>query len=777
MSRIWKDLNTGWSLTIAPNKEVKARGFDPHTLADLEAGGFDSIPARVPGNFELDLVEAGLAPDPYYAQNPFAFQQYENRHLWYATRFAAEDAGDANTFLRFEGIDTVADIWLNGSLLGHTDNMLIEHTFSVAGRLKGENELLVHIYPTTIVARDLHNTPYDYAQRYNYESLRLRKAASMFGWDIMPRFVSGGLWKPVSLIREPKERIEKLYLFTGALNMEKNTARLCAFFRIHTDEDYLRGLKLTLDGACGDSTFHVEQDIWHTGGKIRFMLEDPSLWWPRNAGEQALYTVTARLTRDGVLCDERRLRFGIRSVELIRTSTTDADGNGEFLFRINEKPIFCLGTNWVPLDAFPSRNAARLSAALELMEDVGCNMVRCWGGNVYENDAFYEFCDERGILVWQDFGMGCGVYPQDAAFAERLRVEAAAVIKRLRMHPSLVLWAGDNEVDVFSAADGYRRDPNHNKLTRQILPEALRENDVVRPYLPSSPYVDEEAFRTRRPTSEEHLWGPRDYFKGRYYGESVCHFASETGYHGCPSPSSLERFISPEQLWPMLDGDGNPRPDYLCHAAQMDLDFKGPYAYRIGLMTRQVEMLFGSIPDTLPAFAKLSQISQAEAMKFFIERFRVTKWRRTGIIWWNLIDGWPQVSDAVVDWYYCKKIAYHYIKRSQSPLCLIFDEPRDGRISLHAVNDLPVDKSVTYRVTDLTTSTLLVESEALAAADASTPLISLPSMDDYHFLLIEWQTPDGEQGRNHYVTKLKAISADRYLQDMAQAGFDQFEGF
>jgi beta-mannosidase len=250
--------------------------------------------------------------------------------------------------------------------------------------------------------------------------------------------------------------------------------------------------------------------------------------------------------RDGVLCDEKDIRFGVRSVELIRTSTTDENGNGEFLFKINGKKIFCLGTNWVPLDAFHSRDLERLAPALEMIDDIGCNMIRCWGGNVYENDAFYEYCDEHGIMIWQDFGMGCGVYPQDACFAEKLRVEAVAVIKRLRQHASLILWAGDNEVDVFSASDGFRRNPNHNILTRQILPQALRENDLVRPYLPSSPYVDEEAFQTRKPTSEEHLWGPRDYFKGNYYGTSKCHFASETGYHGCPSPKSLEKFISKE---------------------------------------------------------------------------------------------------------------------------------------------------------------------------------------------------------------------------------------
>ena len=776
MNQILKELDQAWQLTMAPNCEVKERGFDPRTMAELRGGNYQTLAASVPGNFELDLIAAGLAPceDPYYAQNPIQFQQYENRHLWYTTIFAAEGAGDENTFLRFEGIDTVADIYLNGELLGHTENMLIAHEFCVGGRLRAENELMVHIYPTVIVARDYEVTPTNYAQRYNSDALHLRKCASMFGWDIMPRFVSGGIWKPVTLVQKPRERLEQFGLFTLGINREKQIAFLRMFYEMHTNEDFLTGLRITVDGVCGESSFHAEHDVWHTYGIFNKRVEEVKLWWPRNAGDQNLYDVTVRLWRGETLCDERALRFGVRTTELIRTSTTDQEGNGEFVFKINGKKVFCVGTNWVPLDAFPSRNSSRLGKTLEMLYDVGCNMVRCWGGNVYEDDAFYDFCDEHGIMVWQDFGMGCAIYPQDDAFARKIYEEAVAVIKRLRTHASIVLWAGDNEVDIF-----YQRvlDPNTNRLTREVLPKALREHDIGRPYLPSSPYVDEEAFRTRKHTSEEHLWGPRDYFKGHFYGESVCHFASETGYHGCPSPASLRRFISKEQLWPMLGEDGNPRPDWICHATQMEPTMNGPYAYRIGKMAQQVKVLFGQVPDTLDEFAKLSQLSQAEANKFFIEHFRLTKWRRTGILWWNLVDGWPQVSDAVVDWYHCKKIAYHYIKRSQAPLCLMFDEPHNGMLSLFAVNDTPEKKQFAYTVRDLTNGKTVASGEAAVEGDTSDRIVSIPAYTDYAFLYIEWRTEDGITGSNHFITKTLEINADQYLLDIKKVGYDQFEGF
>lgn len=763
-----------WRLTMAPNAEVVSSKFDPHTLKELEGGGYPSIPATVPGSFELDLVAAGAAPDPFFSQNAWEFQKYENQHLWYSTTFSADGAGDADTYLQFGGIDTYADIWLNGRLLGHTENMLVEHEFCMEGLLRAKNELLVHIFPTCIAARQHELNPRSLAQRYNYESLAVRKAGYMFGWDIMPRFVSGGLWRPVTLIRKPRERVEQCYLFTTHLNPELSRAKISVFFEIHTPEDLLRGLRLTVDAVCGASQFHCSHDIWATFGKFTISVPEPLLWYPKNAGKPNLYRVTVRLWRGDTLCDEKSFKFGIRTAELLRSSITDADGNGEFVFRINGKKVFCMGTNWVPLDAFPARSPARRGQALELLDELGCNMVRCWGGGVYEDDSFFDFCDEHGIMVWQDFSMGCGIYPQDARFAEALYREAVKVIRRLRSHAALVLWAGDNENDVFCP---HYIDPNDNILTRRVLPMALREHDPIRPYLPSSPYVDEEAYRTRKKTSEDHLWGPRDDFKGKFYCSSVCHFASETGYHGCPSPASLRRFLAKDMLWPITDNDGRPNDDWICHAAEMQPGMSGPYAYRIELMLRQAELMFGHLPDNIELLAKESQASQAEALKFFIERFRLSKWRRTGILWWNLLDGWPQISDAVVDWYFCKKLAYHFIKRSQAPICLMLDEPQDGALKLYAVNDLPEAVNLQYSVRNLTDGERLIEGSTAIPADSSSCVHALPMIGEYAFLLIEWQTDKGIVGSNHYITETHGLSAKQYFADLERAGYDRFEGF
>ncbi|MBE6701894.1 MAG: hypothetical protein E7585_00560 [Ruminococcaceae bacterium] len=769
-----------WRLLLAPNADVRKNEFDPTAIAQLEASPYLKLDATVPGCMELDLHKAGLAPDPYFGKNPLVYSQYENRHLWYYTTFDCDNASAGQLFLQFEGIDTKAKILLNGQCVGYADNMLIGHSFFVGGALKEKgNELIVHIESTMIAARNVDLAPLNRTLHYNQASLAYRKAAYMFGWDIMPRFVSGGLWKPVYLVQKSDERLEQCYLYTVTVNTEKKLANMTAFVEFKTEADYLDDLRITVDGVCGDSSFHQEKRPYHVFENIGIKLENAKLWYPKNYGEQPLYDVTFRLWRGEELLDEKSFRFGVRVIELERTSTLDAEGNGKFGFIVNGQRVFCLGTNWVPLDAFPCRHQERLPKALELLEESGCNMVRCWGGNVYEDDAFYDFCDEKGIMIWQDFGMGCAIYPEvNEMFLMELEKEAVAVVKRLRNHAALALWAGDNEVDVFFRSFfKYKVDPNGVPATRQVLPRVVRNYDPVRCYIPSSPYMDSVAFEKQAKMPEDHLWGPRDYFKGKYYKGAKSCFASEIGYHGCPSPESLKKFISEDQLYPMLNEKDQGTPEYLVHAASMDTDPTSPYAYRIPLMVKQVRTLFGAEADNLDDFAKQSQISQAEAKKYFIEKFRVGKPHRTGIIWWNLLDGWPQVSDAVIDWYHCKKLAFPFIKRSQQQLCLIMDEPENGRMRLFAVQDGGKEQRITYTVRDVLADKVLLSGTATVAPESAAAIAALPEMTDFHFLLIEWETADGAYRRNHFATKTLDISYETYLQALQKSDMDEFEGF
>ena len=801
MDRTILKLDGVWSLYITPNKEVKQNKLDPKTIAELDASIACKIEGSVPGNFELDMQRAGLLPDLFYGTNPLLAQKQENKHLWYARTFEYEGA-EGEPYLLFEGLDTYADIYLNGELMGSCDNMLIAHELYAGALRIGTNELVVHIRPTAIEIRKFKNATLNKAQRYNFDSINVRKAAYMFGWDIMGRFVSGGIWKSVSIIEKKADRIDECYIGTRSIaynkKLGKKVATLNVFIRLELSEDLLDGYRVVIRGKCKDKSFEHSFRPFDANTLTSINLEEYLLWWPKGRGEQNLYDVEVTLYLNGEVCDVYSTRVGIRTVRLERTSVIDPEKGGKFEFYVNEEKVFILGTNWVPLDSFPSQNSKRLDRALELVDSIGCNMLRCWGGNVYEEDRFYELCDEKGILIWQDFGMGCAIYPQTDEFCRAMAIEAEAVVKRLRSHPCLALWAGDNECDL-AIGWGYKDqhiDPNMNIITRKLLPSVVLQHDPLRTFLPSSPYMDEYAFNTGLPMAEDHLWGPRDYFKGDYYAKAVSAFASETGYHGCPSPDSLKKYISPEQLWGNMRDNGRPNEDWIVHAAAMEIDNVSPYEYRIGLMNRQVVELFGEPTkdnvlaakqlmdmfgegeDGLAEYAKASQISQAEAFKYFIERFRIRKDVRGGIIWWNILDGWPQISDAVVDYYFVKKLAYWYIKNSQAPLCLMFDEPIDGKLSLVAVNDSREGAEISYTVTRASDGAQLMCGNALVEGDGLVRLGDVCCKDDDHeFLLIEWSDGNGNCGRNHFVTNIRGTSYTAYRDFLEKTQLGIFEGF
>jgi len=730
--------------------------------ADLDAAGYAAYPCTVPGNLELDLLANGIIEDPFHGMNIAALAKYEWSHVWYSRSFEAAEVPGCDTHLVFEGLDCLAEVYLNGEQIGSADNMLIEHIFDVTAKLLPANELMVHIRPVMEEARKFDYPPSVAALCDAMEGLYVRKAPHVFGWDIMPRAVSAGIWRPVKLRSVPKERLENVFLETQRVSEDRSSAHLTLHHTIRTlgtpDDVY----EVDLQGTCGDSAFSARKRVGSVGGRLFAGVSNPRLWWTRGRGEPNLYDVTVRLLKNGSEIDSVAFTHGIKKLALDRTSTTDANGNGEFCLKLNGERIFILGTNWVPADAYHSRDAELIPRILELVEDIGCNMVRCWGGNVYESDAFFDICDRRGILVWQDFAMACAYPPQDDEHCKHIEREARAVVRRLRQHACLALWSGDNEIDVCLAMMG--RNPNNNAITRSVLPGVLGEEDWVTPYIPSSPYIDEEAFKAGlNCLPENHPWGPRDYYKGDYYKNVLCHFASEIGYHGCPSPESIGKFISPEKLWPYKDNC-----EWRLHSTDPIVGVDN-FGYRVELMANQVKMLFGEIPDNLDDFAFASQASQAEAMKFFIEMFRMGKWRRTGIIWWNIRDGWPQFSDAVVDYYFRRKLAYDFIKRCQQPLMLALREPSHWRQELVACNDNGQEVEVEYTVVDVDTSEVLLQGRATARADAVTALGQIPVSDTrQRFYVITWNgTSCGVV--NHYLAGSPAFDLGTYKDWLARA--------
>lgn len=751
-------LDGTWRLYIAENRFCKAFAkelCDENSLSRLNIGPIDG---SVPGNFELDMLRDGLIDDPFFGTNVLELQKLENRHLWYVRNFDYKKEADGTPTLRFEGIDTFADIYLNGRLIGSSDNMLIEHEFEAAAIREGTNELVVHITPSVIAARNYgENMGVFTSMKYNAGSLQVRKAAHSYGWDICPRIISGGLWKSVYLYVKKADRIDDVYLQTFSL--EKNRARLFLSYETTLSGDYSTDYSLSISGSCKDSSFSYHLDrLWHNCGGAEFDLWDPLVWWPRDMGDQPLYRVKVVLSYKGEPVDSKEFDFGVRTVKLVKTDTTDDNGSGEFCFYVNGARFYARGTNWVPLDAFHSRDRERLGKALDLLYESNCNCVRCWGGNVYESEEFFDYCDRHGIMVWQDFAMGCEKYPLDPSFAVRLAKEVESVVRRLRIHPSLALWAGDNECDLAFAywCRALPDDPGRNTVTRKTIPDVVKRLDPWRDYLPSSPYISEAAYRSGAKLPEDHLWGPRDYFKGDFYRNAAAHFASEIGYHGCPAPDSIKKFISPGKLWSPVDND-----EWQVHAACMETEKDVPYTYRIPMMSNQIKLFFGDQPDSLERFSLESRYCQAEAFKYFIEHFRSEKWRRTGLIWWNLLDCWPQFSDAVVDYYFEKKEAFDFIKRSQEPVALMVREEKDKSLTLVGVNEFPSDRQVSFTVTDLADNSLAAKGIITLGSASAFPIGKLACDEKAHFFLIEYES-DGKKLKNHYLAGQPPFDFDTY---------------
>jgi beta-mannosidase len=751
------DLDGAWSFAIADHR----LDHPVSSTDDLLAAGLEVLPATVPGSVELDLLANGRIEDPFGGMNVVELRRLERTFVYYVRTFTAPEVGDRDVFLEFDGIDCFARVILNGRVVGESDNMLIGHRFAVRDALLPgmDNVLCVEIEPAVERAR---SAAFEYppglrADPTSYESLYVRKAPHMYGWDIMPRAVSAGMWRSVALRALPRARFDWVWLETESVAADRASAQLVLHYRaVATDGPGEWTVRVM--GACGAARFASERAQLFDAGAVRIAVSEPALWWPRGRGRADIYRVTVELVHDGVVVDTVILRHGIRTVELRRTSVTTRQGDGDFSILVNGERIFILGTNWVPLDAYHARDRERIPRALALASDLGCNLIRCWGGNVYEDDLFFDLCDEAGILVWQDFAMACAVYPQDEAFAARLRGEVRAVVRRLRQHPSVAIWAGDNECDeTYVWTGGRRRDPNQNVLTRSVIPGVLREEDPSRPYLPSSPYVDETAFQSgERLLPEDHLWGPRDDYKSRFYTESVCHFVSEIGYLGCPDVASLERYLSPSERWPFTGSR-----EWRLHSTA-PLPGIAHHDYRVALMATQVRNLFGDVPDDLASFVEASQAVQAEALKFFIDFFRAAKWRRTGIIWWNLIDGWPQVSDAVVDHYFARKPAYEAVKVAQALISVIVCEPVDGGHEVVVVNDTRDDIEVTFTIRDIDRPGQALGGSALAGADAVTRVgrLERPSRDQ-RFYVLEWTTRLGH-GRGHYLAGSPPFSLAQY---------------
>ena len=775
-----------------------------------------TIPATVPGNVDIDLCAAGLEEDPRIGCNNALTRRWEGYQWCYTKNFEAPEISEGQRLeLCFGGIDTIADIWLNGTHLGVAENMMIEHNYDVTSAVRpGLNKLQVIIQSSVIYGRKPFLGSISFGHSASPESVNIRKAPHTFGWDILPRVVSAGLWRGVELRTVEAVHFRDVYWMTANVDRNARTAELYADTQFEMPvELYDHVTAVWTVSRGGKVVSRTAQPCVFHALRQKIYLEEVDFWWPRGYGDPALYDARCELIADdGTVLATDEQKVGIRKIKLDFNEINLPEDPGRFCFVVNDEPIFIHGTNWVPLDALHSRDPLWVDKTVELCADMNCNMIRCWGGNVYEDHRFFDLCDSLGIMVWQDFTFACNAYPQNEDFGRRIREEAESVVIKLRRHPSIALWSGNNEIDysLRRAISCFDPDPNRDNVSRNVIASVLWEFDPSRPYIPSSPYYTEEVWKRGfidyEHLPENHLWGPRGYYKTPFYTEAGCVFVSEIGYHGAPDISSLEKMMTPDCVYPWLDkerleaqeaddpvpgiyvGDGSsqarPRGNVL---NQMDPERNwneewlaksvrrfpelGKTYDRNNLMINQQNLLFGSCPTDLEAFVFGSQVVQAEAMKYFVELWRGQKFApKTGIIWWNVKDGWPDISDAVVDYYFNKKLAWYYIANVQQDVCCLIMDAKDGVHPLVAVNDTsrPVEGKVEVR--DVESGKIVRKSAFSIAQNGRTVLAGIPEVKGGQGVwLITW-TLDGKEYRNHYLYGKAPFNVDDYRVWMEKTG-------
>ena len=750
-------LNGQWTLHYWPQPETPVT--TPEAMREVS---FQTIPAKVPGNVELDLLAAGLIRDPLKGDNVWDMRPYEGYQWCYIRRFPTPEYRQSQkVMLCFGGIDCLANIWLNGQQVGATDNMFIDHSFDVTGLLEKEreNELLVIIRSAVIEAQNYLLNPLTVYMwsGVNVEGTYIRKAPHCYGWDIMPRLVSAGLWRDVELrIAEPI-RFTNVHWMTTQTDAESRRADVMVDFQLKIPFNQL-------DHCQSIITLKKEgKEVYRTTNKVvahvtrkTLSLNDADLWWPRGYGDPALYEAEVSIIdeKGNVLASDKQ-NIGLRTIALEYTDLTTPENPGEFCFKVNGEKIFIKGSNWVPLDALHSRDVEHVEKVMEMAVDLNCNMLRCWGGSVYEDHVFFDLCDQNGILVWQDFAMACSPSPQGDVFAEKLKTEVESVVLKLRNHPSLALWAGNNEVDVAFEwqKESFNINPNRDRISRRIIPDILFELDPTRPYLPSSPYFSQayyDAGRKWEQLPEYHLWGPRGPYKDPFYTTSITHFVSEIGYHGCPNRESLEKMFDKDFVYPWKKGSFEWNEQWQTKAVSVTPDHRNDNRFN-DILLKNVKELFGEVPTDLDQFIFASQAGQAEAKKFIIELWRSDKFKRTGILWWNLYCGWPVISADIVDYYYGKKLAYHYIKQVQYDACVIIRDACEGNHPVIAVNDTRTEKHGTVTVKDLDTNEELFSGRFVIPVNGKTIIGHIPQNDQQSMWLIEYIIGN-EKFTNHYLT-------------------------
>lgn len=675
------------------------------------------LPARVPGGVHTDLLALERIPDPFVGDNEKKVMWVAEQDWEYRKTFTV-DAGllaEEKVFLVCDGLDTLAEVRLNGQLLGKAENLFRRYEWEIKARLHpGANELHL-VFPSTVrtCAQRQAERPLMSVDQALTGGPYARKAPCHFGWDWGPMLPPVGIWRDIRLEGRSAARLDDVHLrqfHAGG----KVTVTAAVTTEVWSDVSLTAELRLTApDGA----TFTASAVLVDGAGTLQVDIANPQLWWPngypspalRTGGQQPLYAVEISLAAGGQLCDSRAYKFGLRTIKLVQE---DDQWGKSFTFFVNGKPIFAKGANWIPADSFltrfPDESLEKLIADAAAAHQ---NMLRVWGGGLYEEDRFYDLCDRYGILIWQDFIFACAIYPLDEAdFVENLRQEVIENVRRLRHRASLALWCGNNEMEQGWEGWGWSRPDYEDDLRALIkkapflqdmlwamrrtpladwrelrdaylkffhatLPEWVAQLDPDTDYWPSSPSSNTPFINVNgQERGDAHYW---EVWHGRKpftaYRTVYPRFMSEFGFQALPTLDTVKFYAE--------EADRN-MTSYIMEHHQ-----RGNHGN--GLIIAQMTETF-RMPKDFAALVYLSLVLQAEGIRYGVEHWRRHIERISGILYWQLNDCWPVASWAGIDYFGRWKALHYAAKRFFTPVLLsILDEP--PQMGLYVTNDNHAD--------------------------------------------------------------------------------------
>jgi beta-mannosidase len=679
------------------------------------------LSATVPGDVHLDLLANKKISDPFFRDNEAKLQWIENEAWEYRVSFEVTPAMLARSHvdLVFDGLDATAEVYLNSTRVLDANNSFRIWRVPAKAHLHVGKNLLYVVFPSPIKAAAKVAAGDAFRLKSKTEDKTyVRKPAYEYGWDWGPRFVTSGIWKPVRLEAWDKLRIADFAIRQRDVNRE--VAHLNA--EVEVEAAAAGSARVNVQYSDHGKPAQVVATLnVHAGLNVIDLpieIRQPKLWFPAGYGEQPLYEFTAQAGTGGQVSEARKTKAGLRSVELRRQP--DKWGRS-FEFVVNGIPVFAKGADVIPFDSFPNRvTTADYRRILKSARDANMNMIRHWGGGYYETDEFYSICDELGIMVWQDFMFGNDWQPGTYAFKQNIEVEAEDQVRRLRNHPSIVLWCGNNETESALNWDARKNLPLdvryqmwQDYLTEfsGILPRVVARLDPETPYWPSSPSADYEPLNDHYQSGDQHDWSV---WHGRVpftdYEKHNWRFVSEYGFQSFPEMRTVESFTEPK------DRNGIFTPVMLAHQKNNE----GNSIIHDYIAKDYPE------PKDFPSFLYVSQVLQAEGIKIGTEHWRRNRPETMGTIFWQLNDCWPVASWSSIDYYGRWKALQYYARRFYAPV-LVSPHVEDGALKVYIVSDKTKAEpaSLRVRLMDFDGKVLLEETHAVDVA----PLTSKVYLD------------------------------------------------